>query len=210
MKPVLYGASYSVYVRVARLALLEKKIDHDLVEIDIFAEGGPPPDYLKLQPFARIPALQHGDLSIYETGAITRYLEEAFPGPRLLPEAPAARARVNQVMSVLDHYLYRPLVWDIYVARDEAAKTGEAADEAAITYAIFKTRHCLKVLEEGVGHWLAGDELTLADLYAAPMIAYGLKTEEGRILLGERPRLTAWWERISMRPSMAATTYPAD
>jgi glutathione S-transferase len=209
-KPVLYGASYSVYVRIARLALIEKQVDHDLVEIDIFAKDGPPADYLKRHPFARLPALQHGAVAIYETGAITRYVDEAFAGPRLMPDEPAARAKVNQIISVLDHYLYRPLVWEIYVARDEAAKNGVAADEATIAQAVARTRHCLSVLAAGAGDWLAGAHITLADLYAAPMIAYGLKTAEGRALLAEHPPLATWWEKVSARPGMAATRYPTD
>ncbi|MBL8708108.1 MAG: glutathione S-transferase family protein [Rhodospirillaceae bacterium] len=210
MKPILYGAAYSVYVRIARLALIEKAVDHERVEIDIFADGGPPADYLSRHPFARLPAFQHGDVAVYETGAITRYVEEAFPGPRLMPEDPARRARVNQLVSVLDNYLYRPLVWDIHVARDAAVKSGNAADETAIAAAVAKVRHCLGVLESGAGDWLAGDALTLADLYAAPMIAYGVMTDEGRALLQERPRLAAWWQRMSARPSLAATRYPTD
>ena len=40
-RPVLYGADYSVYVRIARLALYEKGVGYDLVPVDIFASGGP-------------------------------------------------------------------------------------------------------------------------------------------------------------------------
>jgi len=49
-KPTLYGADYSVYVRIARLALLEKGVDHELVPVDVFAEGGPPPGILSCIP----------------------------------------------------------------------------------------------------------------------------------------------------------------
>jgi glutathione S-transferase len=209
-KPVLFGASYSVYVRIGRLALLEKEITHDLHEVDVFAEGGLPADYLSLHPFARIPAFRHGDVVIYETSAITRYIDEAFPGPSLQPRDALARARMNQIIQILDNYLYRPLVWDIYVARDEAMKAGLPADEAAIAAANEKTRHCLGVLEDFCEDWLAGDALTLADLHAAPMIVYGLKTADGRALLAERPRLSAWWHRIAKRPSMMASKYPSE
>ena len=57
-KPVLYGADYSVYVRIARLALLEKGVAHELVPVDIFAADGVPSWYLGLHPFGRIPALR--------------------------------------------------------------------------------------------------------------------------------------------------------
>ena len=204
-RPVLYGAAYSVYVRIVRLALLEKRIAHDLVEIDIFAESGQAADYLKRHPFGRIPAFSDGSLDLYETGAIARYVDEAFPGAKLQPNEPAKRAHMNQLVSVLDNYLYRPLVWGVYVTCVE--KSGDTGEEA-IAAAVEKARHCLGVIESGMeGAWLAGEELTLADLYAAPMIAYGLMTDQGQRMLAERPCLAAWWKRLSARPSMAATRF---
>lgn len=61
----LFGASYSVYVRSARLALEEKNVEYSLVPIDIFAKGGPPAAYLALQPFGKIPALRHNGFTLY-------------------------------------------------------------------------------------------------------------------------------------------------
>jgi hypothetical protein len=55
----LYGAEYSVYTRIARLALKEKGVDYSFEQVDIFAEGGPPEGYLKRHPFNRIPAFMH-------------------------------------------------------------------------------------------------------------------------------------------------------
>jgi len=112
-EPILFGAAYSVYVRIARLALVEKGVAYRLEEVDIFAEGGPPADHLARHPFGRIPAFEHDGFRLYESGAIARYVDEAFPGPVLQPAAPKARARVNQAISILDSYAYRTLVWDI-------------------------------------------------------------------------------------------------
>ena len=84
-RPVVYGADYSVYVRIVRLALEEKGVAYDLVPVDAFAEGGPGEDYLRRHPFGRIPAFEHDGFSLYETGAIARYVDEAFEGPRLQP-----------------------------------------------------------------------------------------------------------------------------
>ena len=54
--PRVFGAKYSVYVRIVRLSLAEKGVDYELVPVDIFADGGPPTDYLDRHPFGRIPA----------------------------------------------------------------------------------------------------------------------------------------------------------
>jgi glutathione S-transferase len=98
-EPILFGAAYSVYVRAARLALAEKRIPYRLIEVDIFAPEGPPPDYVQRHPFKRIPAFEHEGFRLYETGAITRYIDEVFAGPPLMPTTPRARARVNQIVS---------------------------------------------------------------------------------------------------------------
>ncbi len=65
-RPRLFGADYSVYVRIARLALTEKGVDYELVPVDIFAAGGPPAGYLERQPFGKIPAFEHGDFRLFE------------------------------------------------------------------------------------------------------------------------------------------------
>jgi len=56
--PIVFGATYSVYTRIVRLALEEKGIAYRLEEVDIFADGGPPSDYDERHPFLRIPAFE--------------------------------------------------------------------------------------------------------------------------------------------------------
>jgi len=56
----MLGLRVSVYTRIARLALEEKGIPYQLEEVDIFADTGPPADYLALNPFGAIPCLRHG------------------------------------------------------------------------------------------------------------------------------------------------------
>jgi glutathione S-transferase len=210
--PILFGAAYSVYVRIARLALLEKGVAYRLVEVDIFAEGGPPSDYLARHPFGRIPAFEHDGFRLYESGAITRYVDEAFPGPALQPAAPMARARVNQAISILDSYAYRPLVWDIFVERVRAPQNGRASDETKIAAALPRAETCLAALEAAMADspWLAGPAMTLADLHAAPIFAYAVLAPEGRDLLARHAALRRWWEKMAQRPSMAATRSPLE
>jgi glutathione S-transferase len=210
--PVLFGAAYSVYVRIARLALAEKGVAYRLEEVDIFAEGEPPGDYLARHPFGRIPAFEHDGFRLYESGAITRYVDEAFPGPALQPSAPRARARVNQAISILDSYAYRAIVWDIFVERVRASQNGRAPDEAKIAAALPRAETCLAALEAVMADspWLAGPALTLADLHAAPIFAYAVLAPEGRDLLGRHGALRRWWEKMAERPSMAATRSPLE
>lgn len=206
-EPIVFGAAYSVYVRIVRLALWEKGIPYRLQEVDIFAPDGPPKDYLARQPFGRIPAFEHDGFRLYETSAIARYVDEVFPGPRLQPDDPKARARMSQITGVLDRYAYRTLVWDIYLERTEPPREGRTSDEAKIAAALPRARLCLRVLADLMAGapFLTGDALGLADLHAAPMFAYFLAAPEGAALMAEQPGLADWWRRIAVRPGMTAT-----
>ncbi|MDL2397422.1 glutathione S-transferase family protein [Rhizobium mayense] len=208
-KPCLFGADYSVYVRIARLTLLEKGVDHRRVPIDIFAEGGPSASYLERHPFGRIPAFEHGDFRLYETAAITRYVDEAFDGPRLQPVPPRQRARMNQIVSIADAYLYPHLVWGVCVERVSKPAKGIAADEERIAASLSKAAISLAALSDLIGdeQWFCGPDLTLADLYVAPMFDYFLMAPEGREMIGHHPKLASWWSRIAARPSVEMTDF---
>jgi glutathione S-transferase len=205
--PHVFGAKYSVYVRIARLALTEKGIEYELVPIDIFAEAGPPPGYLARHPFRRIPAFEHAGFSLYETSAIARYIDEAFEGPKLQPSDTRERARCNQLISIADNYAYPQLVWGIYAEQVSKPRRGAKTDEAKIAATVPKARACLKAMSDLMGNnvWLAGSQLTLADLYAAPMFDYFLMAPEGKDMIQQHENLAAWWLRVAARPSMRAT-----
>jgi glutathione S-transferase len=211
-EPVLYGADYSVYTRIARLALLEKAVPHRFETVDVFAPGGPPEAYRHRHPFGRIPAFAHGDVALYEACAICRYVDEAFPGPPLQPTDPACRARVTQIASLLDAYAFRSMVMEIYVERVSAPKRGRAPDEARITAAMPHAERCMSALDGLLGDrpWLAGTACTLADLHAAPMFAYFTQAPEGAAMLAAAPRLLAWWHRVAGRGAMVATRFAGE
>jgi len=208
----LLGLRISVYTRIARLALEEKGIPYQLDEVDIFADSGPPADYLALNPFGTIPSLRHGELVLYETAAITRYLDETFPPLHLQPSAPAARARMNQIISVLDNHGYRAMVWDVFVQRSSVPADGGEADEELIASALPGIGTLLRQLDQwrGEQRFLAGETLTLADLHFYPMLHYFIETPEGAALLDDFPRLQQWLHDMQNRDSVRATGFHAN
>ena len=203
----LYGADYSVYVRIARLVLIEKGVDHELVPVDLFSPEGIPAWYRDLHPFGRIPAFERDGFRLFETSAIARYVDEAFPGPALQPAKARARAVMNQIIGLLDAYAYRSMVWDVYVERVSKPRAGHMSDENRIAAALPVARTCIETLSrlKAAGPWLLGEELTLADLHAAPIFAYFVRAPEGSAMLEGNPAMSAWWREIAARPSFAAT-----
>lgn len=200
-RPIVFGAPYSVYVQAVRLTLWAKEVPYDLVDVDVFAPGGPPVEYLSRHPFGRIPSFEHDQLRMYETAPICRYIDEAFDGPRLQPSTPAGRAVMGQAVSIMDSYVYRSLVWGIYVERIDRPRRGLVSDLGKIEASRQRATICLSALEKLApgGHWLAGDELSLADLHSAPMFSLFMMTPDARELMKPHQRLAAWWRRVNER-----------
>lgn len=201
MKPVLFGPSYSVYVRIVKIVLAEKGVDCERVEFDVFDRNDWPSDWLERHPFGLAPAFEHDGFRLYEARAIARYIDEAFDGPSLQPEDAPGRARMEQVISVLDGQGYWPMVRQIFVQRREQGR----ADEAVISEAVPKAARCLAALADllAAQAYFAGD-FSLADAQAAPMFHYFLSTPEGQEMLQAQPRLAAWWPRVAARESVRA------
>jgi glutathione S-transferase len=202
---VLYGYRYSVYLRIARMTLLEKGQSWRHVEIGPFAENLPA-DYLALNPFGRVPTLKHDGFALYETTAITRYVDEAFTGQPLQPGDARQRARMNQIIAIADSYGYWPMVRQVFSQRVFNA-AHQSPDEAVIAEGTQKSHRVLAAVEalaDGSG-MLINDGLNLADLHFGAMIAYFTAAEEGRAALAHYPKLSGWWDKFAGRKSLIDT-----
>ncbi len=206
MSLVLHGYHYSVYVRIARLVLAEKGVAYDRVEVNPFSPDIPAA-YLALHPFGRVPTLVHDGFALYETGAISRYIDRAFPGPSLQPQDARALARMDQIIAVVDSYGYWPLVRQVFSHRVFRPSLGQPADDAEVALGLAGAAKVLKALEELAASdtFLVGSKLSLADLHLGAMIAYFAAATEGAAALDGYRKLTGWWRRLQQRPSMAAT-----
>jgi glutathione S-transferase len=208
----VYGAPYSTYVRAVRLALEEKGVPYDLVEVDILSEEGAPAEHYARQPFGKIPAFEHAGFPLYETTAINHYIDEAFDGPALMPSTAEGRARANQIIGLLDSHGYKACVWDVFVERVFVPDQGGESNEETIAAGLKTAETCMTALEGlmGEGAYLAGSEASLADLHAYPIFRYFCMTPDGAEAFKGHPKLCAWWECISARPSVAATVSPLE
>ena len=202
---VIYGIVQSSYVRTVRLACEEKGVSHEVQPIEFGS-----PEHLALHPFAKVPAARHGDTVLYETSAIVRYIDAAFEGPALQPADVAARTRMEQWISATCDYFYQDIIREIVIQRLVAPSRGAEPNEEMIAAAVPKLDHHLGVMEAVLsdGDWLAGDALSLADLFVAPIHFWVGIAPEGQGLLPNYPAVGRWWERLNARPSMIATVPP--
>jgi glutathione S-transferase len=202
----LHGYEYSVYSWIARFALHEKGVRYEWVEIDPFAEDVPA-SYLALHPFKRVPALVHDGFAVYETGAIIRYVDEAFDGARLQRQDPRERARSNQIVSIVDSYAYWPLVRQVFSHGYFRQHTGRPAVADEFRRGLDAAPRVLAAVEAIASDatYLCGGSLSIADIHLAPMIGYFVRAPEAGALLHLHPRLARWWDGISQRPAFRDT-----
>ena len=202
---ILNGFGPSVYTRIVRMALIEMGLDADYVECDPFSEV-PDQTLAALTPFGRVPVLQQGDFTLPETTAILRYLDALATGPSLVPQDPRAAARMTQVMGIVDSYAYLPLVRDVFSHGFFRPLIGAAADAQRVEAGCTAAHPVLQALESIAAEGLVlNGGLTLADLHLAPMMDYFNRVPEAARMLADHPSLSAWWDGIKGRTSLAQT-----
>jgi glutathione S-transferase len=203
---VLHGIPGSPYVRAALMGLEEKAADYRLAPLS------PPqhraPDHLQRQPFGRVPVLEHGDFRLYETQAILRYLDRVIPEPQLTPTDVRAEARMNQVIGITDCYVMQDISSPIVFQRLIAPQFGMPVDEDRFAAALPKAAVCIDELGRLLGDqpYMAGAAISIADLLLAAHLAFIPGVDECRAMLATQPRLQAWLDRMTARPSMIDTT----
>lgn len=201
----LHGYRYSVYTRIVRVVLAEKSLAYDLSEVNPFEQESSAA--ANPHPFGMVPVLSHGGFQIYETNAITRYLDAAFPNPALTPRLPSAVARMAQVIAMIDAYGYRPMVRQVFEHRVFRPANGEALDEAEVAAGLRASGKVLAALESvaAEGLVLAKGQMTLAECHLAPMLDYFTVAPEGAALLARCSALSRWWADVAERPSLIRT-----
>lgn len=209
MALTLHGFKFSVYAWIARFALHEKGVSYDWEEVNPFSPEMPG-SYLDLHPFQRVPTLVDGTFTLYETCAITRYIDDAFDGPLLQPDAATERARMMQIIAILDSYGYWPLVRQVFSHGFFGPRIERDSDPVEFEAGLKASPKVLSALSPiaGGGSYLIGDRLSLADIHLAPMIGYFTKVPDGAEMLQDYPVLKTWWQQISRRDAFMETFPP--
>jgi glutathione S-transferase len=205
---IIHGVPGSPFMRSVCAGLEEKGQPYRVEALLPGAMRGE--EYRKLHPFARVPAIEHGDYRLYETQAILRYIDAIYPEPPLQPGEPQAIGRMNQVIGINDWYLFPQAARIIAFQRIVGPVImGIEPDEAACAAAVPDLERCVRELNRLLGDqpFMAGDRLSIADLILAPQLFYLSITPEGRAVMKDTA-LLAWLGRMEERPSMKATLPP--
>jgi glutathione S-transferase len=197
----IYGFAQSTFVRTACMACVEKGATYERIDMRPHS-----PELLAHSPTGKMPAFRHGGVHLWETSAITRYVDATFPGPRLQPEDRNARIQMELWISMIADSFDKAIVRRIVLPRAGFIP----ADEADIRAAAERTDQLLAIAEQTLEQrtWLAGEQLTLADLYLAPIVFWLEKMPEGQALLPKYPAIQRWYQAMTERESFEATIPP--
>ena len=201
---IFYGTPQSTYVRTVRLLLAEAKIDYNLKNVGIFNGDNETKEYLAKNPFGKVPTVQIDGIEIYETAAITYYINEGIAGGKFAPPDLLLQTRMRQIMAIIDNYLYGAAVGTIVIQRLIVPEQGGDTDEQKVEDAVAPTIKALEAIEDlFVGDpFLVGSMISIADFYLIPIFVYLEQTPEFEAVTSHTPKLRKWWDEVKILKSV--------
>jgi glutathione S-transferase len=192
----IWGRATSSNVQKVLWCCAELGIEFERVDVGGPFGGNQDPEYLALNPNGLVPTVKDGDLVIWESNAICRYLAATRGGERLYPSDPARRTQVERWM---DWQLAGPGAPMGTLLYGLVRSTPEQRDRAAIEAARLRAAAAWEIVDETLSGrpYLAGAELSLAE------IVLGTLVYRWHNFPIERPpmeNLRAWYERLRARP----------
>ena len=191
-----YAHPFSNNAMRAQIALDEKGLEYEYVDVDLFKGAHKGADYLAVNPRGQVPCLLDGDITIFESTAIVDYLDRRYPDPPLVPSDPAAMALTVRLVAEFHQKLDGTNIFgSVRFRGHRLAELGDRVDTL-----LSECRRWEGYLE-AAGPFFAGEAFTVADIAVLPFFAViidGLGLPEQ-----DFPRLHAWYALCRERPSVA-------
>jgi glutathione S-transferase len=209
-KLLVYGIPISTYVRTVRLLLEEVGVEYQIQSIDFFQGENRSAAYLAKNPFAKVPTLAIvennsaaiDEVLIYETTAITDYLDTVFADGRCSPTDPLLKARMRQIIGIIDNYVNPTAIGVIVWQRLIVPSQGGQTDLVKVNSAIEPVQTAIGAIESlaTCNPYLLGNTIGIADFYLMPIFVYLAQTPEFSEIVARSPKLQSWWDRVSQLP----------
>lgn len=196
----LYGHPFSSNVRRVQMLCEECGIQYQYETVDLMKGEQYSPQFLAINPNAKVPVIDDDGFVLWESQAIMRYLADKHEASTWYPMEPKARARVDAWLD-----------WNQTRLGQEAGKIafnvlilGDKGDKQKIEEGKKSLTKILPVLEGALSaqSYICGNQPTLADFAFVPNFAY---LEMCQYDLGEYPAVSKWYQTMKSRKSFAAT-----
>jgi glutathione S-transferase len=193
----LYDSPECPFCQKTRIVLAEKDLSYELVPVDLQAGEQKRPEFIKLNPFGKVPVLIDDEVIVYDSTIINEYLEDEYPHPQLMPSDSAARARVRTFEDYADN-AFIPLTGTIM---RELRKPEAERDQEKLTTSRQQVARMLAVIDGSLAgrNWLVGN-FSLADVAFAPRIV--ILPALGVAVDPEWRNLASWIQRLNQRASV--------
>lgn len=200
----IYSAHVCPYAQRSRLALLEKGVDFELIEIDL---NNKPEWFAEISPYGKVPVIKCGHDRVWESAVINEYLEEVFPEPPLMPKEPGQRA-IARIWIDFANTKFTPAFYKLLMSQ-EIEQQQEWEIELQKHFRFMETEGLHKLSKSGP-YWL-GNTLSLVDLAFYPWFERlpALEHYRGVAIPAECFRLREWWVAMQLRDSVRETTRSA-
>ena len=195
----LYDFASSPNCQRVKVVLAEKKLLFENIPVDLKKGEQKKPDFLKLNPYGKVPVIIDGATVLYESLIINEYLDEKYPEPPLMPKDHAKRAKIRILIDYGINHLDGPYQkLRLELLKDEKERSRDAMENAKK-----ELKNLLQRLDRELGDqpYLAGD-FSLLD---AALIPRFLRMEGFGVLPDPSlPALGKWLQRMKDRPSVRA------
>jgi glutathione S-transferase len=195
----LYDFKSSPNCQRVKVVLAEKNLPYEVVPIDLRKQEQKTPEYLKLNPYGKVPVLTDDATVLYESCIINEYLDEKYPNPPLMPKDSGKRAKAR----ILIDYGFAHFDSPYQKLRMELAKDPKEQNQQVIDGAKSDLKKLLQRFENEISdqEYLIGD-FSLVD---ADLIPRFTRLEGFGVLPDPSlPRLGKYMERMKARPSVRA------
>ncbi len=206
MTLVLYGVAPSPFVRKVRVVLLEKGLPHALRPVTPFPPANATPEFRRMSPLGKVPALSDGEFAISDSSVLCAYLERSRPETPLYPAEARDFARALWFEEWADTKLAETTgaVFFQRVIRPRFFR--QPSDEESVRAVLRDgVPPLLDYLEQQLGdaEWLVGGRFTIADVAVVTMLQQ-LRYAGEAIDPARWPKLARYTDHVLSRPSFAA------
>ncbi|KAI4301378.1 hypothetical protein L6164_034663 [Bauhinia variegata] len=199
----VHGSPISTATMRVIACLHEKELDFEFVVLDMANQQHKEEPFLSLNPFGQVPAFEDGDLKLFESRAITKYVARRYAdkGTELISRDPEKMAIIGVWLEV-ESQQYDPPASKLVKELALNPWLGFPTNPAAVEENEAKLGTVLDVYEKRLSRskYMAGDSFTLADLHHLPTIKYLMNTKAKK-LFELRPHVSAWVADITARPA---------